>query len=56
VKNIELVKDPAGTRPTDGGTIVGDNSKFCRIAGWKPEIDFLAHTISDLLAYWRSSL
>lgn len=56
VKGVALIPDPKGIRPTDGGTIVGDNSKFCRTTGWKPEMDFLTRTIPDLLNYWRSSI
>ncbi|MDP2933872.1 MAG: GDP-mannose 4,6-dehydratase [bacterium] len=53
VKNIRLIPDPAGPRPTDGGRIVGDNGKFCSATGWKPKIDFLKQTLPQMLDYWR---
>ncbi len=56
VPTISLIPDPHGKRPTDGGVLVGDNSKFNRITGWSPRIDFLSVTLPDLLNYWRNSL
>jgi len=56
VKNISLVPDAKGTRPTDGGAIVGDRSKFTSVTCWQPEIDFLTQTIPDLLNYWREKV
>lgn len=56
VSPIELVADPGGRRPTDGGVIIGDNTKFRRLTGWRPEIDFLQTTLPDMLTYWRDSL
>ncbi len=53
VKDIALIKDPAGKRPTDGGQIIGDNSKFKTATGWRIEIDFLAQTLADMLNFWR---
>lgn len=53
VKNIKIIKDPLGTRPTDGGIIIGDNSKFKERSGWNPEIDFLKKTLPDMLEWWR---
>lgn len=55
-KDIKLVKDPQGTRPTDGGKIIGDNAKFKAATGWRPEIDFLNQTLPDMLNYWRENL
>ncbi|MBI4053993.1 MAG: GDP-mannose 4,6-dehydratase [Candidatus Doudnabacteria bacterium] len=52
-KNIQLVPDHGGPRPTDGGSIIGDNSKFVRATGWRPGINFLETTLPDLLNYWR---
>lgn len=51
--DIALVPDPKGIRPTDGGVITGDRTKFTETTGWQPEIDFLMQTIPDLLEYWR---
>jgi len=56
VKNIEKVKDPHGTRPNDGGVIIGDNSKFTQASGWKSEIDFLKKTLPDMLDWWRKKI
>ena len=56
IKNIALVPDPKGVRPTDGGTIIGDRSKFSQATGWLPEIDFFTRTIPDLLDYWRKKI
>ena len=56
VKNIKLNKDPQGTRPTDGGKIIGDNSKFKTATGWQVEIDFLEKTLLDMLNYWREEV
>ncbi len=53
VKNIKLVADPSGPRPTDGGTIIGSNKKFVRQTKWRPKIDFLKETLPDILEYWR---
>lgn len=54
--NINILKDPQGIRPTDGGKIIGDNAKFIRATGWKPEVDFLNQTLLDMLNYWRSNI
>lgn len=54
VKNIRLTSDPGGPRPTDGGRIIGDNSKFCLATGWRPRIDFLKQTLPQMLDYWRT--
>lgn len=53
VKNIRLISDPAGPRPTDGGRVVGDNGKFCAATGWRPKFDFLKQTLPEMLDYWR---
>lgn len=53
VKHIRLEADPAGPRPTDGGTIIGSNKKFVGQTDWQPTIDFLQQTLPDILDYWR---
>lgn len=53
VKDITLIKDPAGKRPTDGGQIIGNNSKFRSATGWQIEINFLEQTLPDMLNFWR---
>lgn len=55
-KNIKLLQDPEGKRPTDGGIIVGDHSKFTQAADWEPEIDFMEKTLSDMLDWWREKI
>jgi GDP-4-dehydro-6-deoxy-D-mannose reductase len=39
-------------RPSDVEVLRADNSKFCNLTGWKPEIP-LEKTLEDLLNYWR---
>lgn len=56
VRNIRLIPDPQGPRPTDGGTIIGDNSRFRAATGWHPEIDFLKTTVPDILNWWRAHI
>lgn len=54
VRPIAMVPDPAGPRATDGGTIIGNNQRFCQRTGWEPRIDFLTQTLPDILNYWRA--
>jgi GDP-4-dehydro-6-deoxy-D-mannose reductase len=49
---VEVKPDPARMRPSDVMILLGDNSKFIRETGWKPEIPFET-TLLDLLNYWR---
>ncbi len=49
---IKVQQDPARMRPSDVPILLGDNTKFCKQTGWKPEIPF-EQTMRDLLAYWR---
>jgi len=56
VNDIKVIKDPKGSRPTDGGKIIGDNSKFCSAVSWRPEIDFLDQTLLDMLNFWRENI
>ncbi len=51
----KLEKDPARMRPSDVELLWGDNTKFCRETGWKPEIEF-EKTMKDLLDYWREKI
>jgi len=50
---IEIKQDPKRMRPSDVPVLRGDNSKFCKKTGWKPEIPF-DKTLLDILNYWRS--
>jgi GDP-4-dehydro-6-deoxy-D-mannose reductase len=49
---IEVRQDPVRMRPSDVEVLRADNSKFCGLTGWKPEIP-LEKTLEDLLDYWR---
>lgn len=53
VQPIELLPDPHGPRPTDGGVIIGDGARFRQQTGWRPTIDFLKQTLPDIFNYWR---
>lgn len=50
---VEVKQDPARMRPSDVQILLGDNSKFTKQTGWKPEIPF-EKTLEDLLNYWRA--
>jgi len=52
---VKVVQDPERLRPSDVPLLIGDNSKFRRDTGWKPEIPF-DQTLSDLLDYWRERI
>lgn len=52
---VEIKKDPSRMRPSDVQILLGDNSKFCKATGWKPEIPF-EKTAEDLINYWREKL
>ncbi len=49
---VEVKVDPARLRPSDVPVLVGDNTKFRKRTGWKPEIP-IEKTLKDLLDYWR---
>lgn len=49
---VEIKQDPAKMRPSDIQLLLGDNNKFVKQTGWKPEIPF-EKTLEDLLGYWR---
>ncbi|OQA91056.1 MAG: GDP-6-deoxy-D-mannose reductase [Elusimicrobia bacterium ADurb.Bin231] len=52
---VEVKQDPARMRPSDVQILLGDNTKFSKQTGWKPEIPF-EKTLEDLLNYWRKKL
>lgn len=54
-KEIKIEEDPERMRPSDVPILIGDNSKFRKQTGWKPEIPF-DKTLKDLLDYWREAL
>jgi len=49
---VKVKQDPSRMRPSDVPVLLGDNSKFSKATGWKPEIPF-NKTCEDLLNYWR---
>lgn len=49
---VSIKQDPARMRPSDVPVLLGDNTKFLKQTGWKPEIPF-EQTMEDLLNYWR---
>jgi GDP-4-dehydro-6-deoxy-D-mannose reductase len=51
---VEVKQDPARMRPSDVPILLGDNSKFVKQTGWRPQIP-LEKTLEDLLNYWRGN-
>ena len=49
---ISIEIDEARLRPSDVPVLWGDNTKFMKQTGWRPEIHFKT-TMQDLLDYWR---
>jgi len=54
-RKIKIEKNPKLMRPSDIPIIQCDSTKFRKITGWKPEIDF-RDTLKDVLNYWRNNL
>ena len=52
---VKVEQDPARMRPSDVPILLGDNSKFVKQTGWKPQIPF-EKTMADLLNYWRKKI
>ncbi|MFH1283613.1 MAG: GDP-mannose 4,6-dehydratase [bacterium] len=52
---IKIKEDPKRLRPSDVPILLGDNTKFSKITGWKPKISF-EQTLKDLLDYWRGRI
>ena len=52
---IKVKKDASRMRPSDVQILLGDNTKFRKATGWKPEIPF-EKTMKDLLDYWRKTI
>jgi len=52
---IKIEQDPARIRQSDIPILQGDNSKFVKQTGWKPEIH-LEKTLKDILDYWRNNI
>ncbi len=51
-KKITIIQDPAKMRPSDIPDLLGSNSKFVQLTGWKPEIPF-DQTLKEMLNWWR---
>lgn len=51
-KKVLVEQDKNLMRPSDERIILGDNTKFTRKTGWKPEIS-IEQTLADTLTYWR---
>ena len=52
---VEIKQDSARMRPSDVQILHGDNTKFTKQTGWKPEIPF-EKTLEDTLNYWRERM
>lgn len=52
---IKVKSNLARMRPSDVELLLGDNSKFSKLTGWKPEIP-LEKSMEDLLNYWREKV
>ena len=50
---IQVRPDASRLRPSDVPILLGDNTKFVKATGWKPEIPF-EQTLRDMLDYWRA--
>ena len=48
---VEIKQDPARMRPSDVPVLVGDNSKFSKATGWKPEIP-MEKTVKEIYKFW----
>lgn len=48
----KVKQDPKRMRPSDVMRLLGDNTKFRKLTGWRPEFPF-RKTLEDLLNYWR---
>lgn len=54
-KDIKVEKDPKKIRPDDIPILLGDNTKFRKHTGWKPEIH-IVQTLKDIMEYWRKQV
>jgi GDP-4-dehydro-6-deoxy-D-mannose reductase len=53
--DVEVEVDDTRLRPSDVPLLIGDNSKFTKQTGWRPEMPF-DQTLSDILDYWRERI
>ena len=54
-KKITVKQVASRMRPSDVELLLGDNTKFSKHTGWKPDIPF-KQTMEDLLNYWRQKV
>ncbi len=52
--DVKIEEDQSRLRPSDVPHLEGDNNKFMKDTGWKPEIPF-EQTLQDLLDFWRTN-
>jgi GDP-4-dehydro-6-deoxy-D-mannose reductase len=52
---VKVSADTKRMRKVDVPVLYGDNSKFAKATGWKPEIEF-EKTLKDVLEYWRKQV
>ncbi len=52
---VKVEIDPKRMRPSDVPILIGNNSKFVKKTGWKPQIS-MEKTLTDLLNYWREEV
>lgn len=54
-QKFTVKKDQSRMRPSDVPVLIGDNTKFVKRTGWKPQIPF-EKTLKDILEYWRENI
>ena len=55
-KKIKILKNHNAFRKFENQILIGDPTKFSKITGWKPRINFFEQTIPYILNYWREKL
>ena len=50
---VKVEQDPARLRPSDVPVLLGDNTKFVKRTGYKPDIPY-DKTLQDMIDYWRA--
>jgi GDP-4-dehydro-6-deoxy-D-mannose reductase len=53
--DVAVEVDDTRLRPSDVPRLIGDNAKFTKRTGWRPEVPF-DQTLSDILDYWRERI
>jgi GDP-4-dehydro-6-deoxy-D-mannose reductase len=52
---VTILQNPDRMRPSDIPHMVCDNTRFCSLTGWRPEISF-RDTLGDLFKYWQAAV